>query len=299
MVNYRFFLLSILMCCLGVMARKPADVFIYAGQSNSDGRAFVSSLPDYLKGDCPYRYLRFANVTTSSDGKFGMRKFDNPKGRFAFCDVTNYWIEKALKRDFYAVKCTYGGTAIDTLATLPKRPVWCADSEWISRNNAHRGDITTGKSLTKSLTEGFADCVNVTLSRLDGGYDVKAIMWHQGESDRKKAGHYYKNFKDMILYMRNAIYAVTGDEADKTLPFIFGTVPHKSKQYSREVEEAQKRVAAELPNVYCIDLSYVGLLDDQLHFDGPWTEYVGKLMYNKLVELKLVKGKALKVRRPN
>ena len=298
MIDCRLFLISALMCSLGTMARKPADVFIYAGQSNADGRAFVSSLPDYLKGGRPYRFLNFANVTTSSDGKFGKREFTNPKGRFAFCDVTNYWIEKALTRDFYAVKCAYGGTAIDTLATLPKRPVWCADSIWIARNNAHRGNIATGKSLTKSLAEGFADCVDVTLGRIEEGYDVKAIMWHQGESDRKKSGHYYKNFKDMILYMRNAIYAVTGDEADKTLPFIFGTVSHRSKQYSREVEEAQKRVASELPNVYCIDLSYAGLLDDQLHFDGQWTDYVGKLMYNKLVELKLVKGKALKVKRP-
>lgn len=123
-------------------------------------------------------------------------------------------------------------------------------------------------------------------------------MWHQGESDRKQAANYYKNFKDMINYMRNAIYMKTGKEKDKTLPFIFGTVPHKSRQYSREVEEAQKRVASELPNVYCIDLSDAGLQADGLHFDAAWTEYVGKMMYNKLVELKLVKGKKVKIEKP-
>ena len=74
---------------------------------------------------------------------------------------------------FYAVKCTYGGTAIDTAATYKKLPVWCADGEWLERNKAYRGDISTGKSLAKSLTEGFVECVDTTLSGLGQGFDVK------------------------------------------------------------------------------------------------------------------------------
>ena len=276
------------------MAQEPAAVYITAGQSNADGREYVDKLPYYLKGG--YKYLNYTNVTSSSDGTFGEMKFDK---RFAFCDITNYFIEQALQADFYAIKCAYGGTAIDTAATYSHLPVWCADAGWISRNNAYRGDINTGKSLTKALTEGFADCVDVTLSKLPQGYDVKAIMWHQGESDRSKAGHYYKNFKDMITYMRNAVYAKTGKEKDKTLPFIFGTVSHNSKQYSKGVEEAQLKVAAELPNVYCIDMSDAGLRSDALHFDSAWTEYLGKQMYNKLVELKLVDGEKIDAQKPH
>ena len=276
------------------MAQEPAAVYITAGQSNADGREYVDKLPSYLKDG--YEYLRYTNVTSSSDGTFGEFKFDK---RFAFCDITNYFIEQALQSDFYAIKCAYGGTAIDTAATYAHLPVWCADAEWIADNNAYRGDINTGKSLTKSLTEGFADCVDVTLSKLQQGYDVKAIMWHQGESDRKLPDHYYKNFKDMITYMRNAIYAKTGRDKDKTLPFIFGTVSHESKQYSKGVEEAQLKVAAELPNVYYIDMSDAGLRSDALHFDSAWTEYLGKQMYNKLVELKLVDGNKIEVSKPH
>lgn len=272
-----------------------APVFLTAGQSNADGRAYVSEMPAYLHEG--YKHLHFANITFKSNGKFGQRKFD-PKGKFAFCDVTNYYLDKTLGTDFYSIKCTYGGTAIDTASAPAKRPVWCADKKWIAANKAHRGDVTTGKSLTKSLTEGFADCVDSTLARLSKGYDVKAIMWHQGESDRKKASHYYKNFKDMINYMRQAIYKKTGRRKDKKLPFIFGSVPHASKQYSREVEEAQIRVAKELPNVYRIDLSDAGLREDVLHFDAAWTEYVGKMMFNKLVELKLIDAEPLYVVKP-
>ena len=281
----------------GTTALAQAPVYITAGQSNADGREYVSKLPSYMKNG--YKHLQFKNVTSSSDGTFGSRTFEDRSGRFAFCDVTNYFIDQTTSSNFYSIKCAYGGTAIDTAATYNTLPVWCADSAWIAANNAYRGDINTGKSLTKSLTEGLADCADVTLGKLDGGYDVKAIMWHQGESDRAQSGHYYKNFKDMILYMRNAVYALTGKEKDKTLPFIFGTVSHSSKQYNSAVEKAQKQVADELPNVYCIDMSDAGLRSDALHFDSAWTEYLGKMMYNQLVELKLVDGQALDVVKPH
>lgn len=280
-----------------VCAQEPAGVFIYAGQSNADGRVYNSELPDYLKPG--YDHLHYANVTSSSTGEFGSRTFTNLKERWAFCDVTNYCIEQTLKTGFYAVKCTYGGTAIDTAATYAHLPVWCADETWIARNNAYRGNIDEGKSLTKSLTEGLADCVNVTLSKLRQGYDVKAIMWHQGESDRSKSGNYYKNFKDMINYMRNAVYQITGREKDKTLPFIFGTVSRNSKQYSRGVEDAQKQVAAELPNVYYVDMSDAGLRSDALHFDAAWTEYLGKKMYNMLVTHGIMTGEEVEVEKPH
>ena len=263
-------------------AQRPVSVFLTAGQSNADGRVRVEQLPEYLKDG--YKKLHYAEVTSKCTGKFGRRTFKKPKQRWAFCDVTNYLIEQTLNTDFYAVKATYGGTAIDTAATYAHRPVWCADAEWLKNNNAYRGDIATGKSLTKSLTEGFAMCADSTLSGLPQGYDVKAIMWHQGESDKSKASHYYKNFKDMICYMRESVWRVTGDSSDLQLPFIFGTVPHSSKLYSKELEDAQRRVAAELPCVYMIDLSDAVLQSDGLHVNEEWTERVGKLMFEKLKE---------------
>ncbi len=297
MKHYRLKAALVSMLFTGVNALAQVPVYITAGQSNADGREYVSKLPSYMFDG--YKHLHFANVTSSCDGTFGSRTFEDRSGRFAFCDVTNYFIDQTTSSDFYSIKCAYGGTAIDTAATYSHLPVWCADSVWIAANNAYRGDINTGKSLTKSLTEGLTDCANITLNKIDGGYDVKAIMWHQGESDRAQSGHYYKNFKDMINYMRNAVYALTGKEKDKTLPFIFGTVSHSSKQYNSTVEKAQMQVAAELPNVYCIDMSDAGLRSDALHFDSAWTEYLGKMMYNQLVELQLVDGQPLDVQKPH
>ena len=277
------FSLALAMCTVTVLPQNPASVFITAGQSNAEGRATVEDLPVYLK-DFSYGHLRYAFVRSAQTGKFGDFRFGDT---FAFCDVTNYFIDRAMDADFYAIKCTYGGTSIAPGATEPGKPVWYAGREWLRKNKAH-SDAHGGMSLALSLTEGFAKCAGTTLSKLPGGYDVKAIMWHQGESDRTKAGDYYRNFKEMITFIRERIYAVTGKEKDKTLPFIFGTVPHASRQYDPLVEAAQLQVARELPNVHVIDLSDAGLQADGLHFDGAWTEYVGKLMFDKLVGLGLV-----------
>ena len=280
-------------------------VFIYAGQSNADGREFVQNLPDYMKVGtapyAPYQHLKYASICgTPTVRTFGTRTLEIGT-RYAFCDVVNYWIDQSATQDFYAIKCAYGGTAIAPGVTAEKLPIWYADAEWMQTHNAYKGDDLTqeayknNNSLTKNLTEGFASLVDGTLAAIDAGYDVKAIMWHQGESDRNAGADYYVNFKTMIAYMRQAIYAKTGDEADKTLPFIFGTVCRRSTQYNATVEAAQKQVASEDPNCYVIDMKNATLLSDNLHFDRQATEYLGKKMYNLLVELGLVSGSQVDV----
>ena len=287
----------------------PKSVFLYAGQSNADGREYTNNLPDYMLDNgslpsSPYTHLRWASICSNPSARtFGTRTF-NANERYAFCDVTNYWIDRSATQDFYAIKCAYGGTAIAPGVTADKLPIWYADAEWMKTHYAYKGDDITQEayknhnSLTKNLTEGFASLVDGTLSALDDGYDVKAILWHQGESDRKAAGSYYENFKTMIAYMRQAVYEKTGDPSDLQLPFIFGTICHRSTQYNSGVEKAQLQVAKDVPNVYYIDMSDVTLRSDNLHFDGPATEYLGKMMYNKLVELQLVDGSPVEAVKP-
>lgn len=278
---------------LAALSQKPVSVFITAGQSNAEGRESVEYRPFYLHDSC-YHHLRYAFVGSTQTGRFEDFKF---RDTFAFCDVTNYLIDRAMDTDFYAIKCTHGGTAIAPGVTEPGKPIWYADRKWLKKNKAHNSR-NGGMSLTLSLTEGFAKCVETTLSKLSAGYDVKAILWHQGESDRNKAEDYYQNFKNMITFMREEIYAVTGKEKDKTLPFIFGTVSHASRQYNPVVEAAQLKVAQKVPNVHILDLSDAGLRADELHFNGPWTEYVGRLMFNKLVELGLVDAQPVEATKP-
>ena len=303
-------LLSIILVMLMIItaSAQKKSVFLYAGQSNADGREYTQNLPEYMKNNgtlpsTPYTYLKWANICGKPTATTFSTHAFNSGERYAFCDVTNYWIDQAESKDFYAIKCAYGGTAIAPGVTAAKLPIWYADATWLETHNAYAGqDITqeaykNNNSLTKNLTEGFASLVDGTLAAIDGGYDVKAIMWHQGESDRQAASSYYENFKTMIVYMRNAIYQKTGDEADKSLPFIFGTVCRRSTQYNSTVEQAQRQVAEEDPNVYLIDMKDATLLSDNLHFDKQATEYLGKSMYNQLVTLGLVEGTTVAIDR--
>lgn len=285
----RKFLLSLTLCVatsLFAQSDNRAPVFITAGQSNADGRAYFSELPDYITQN-KYKYVMFDNVTSTRDGEMKLYYPTDVANYFAFDAVTNYWLDQAYGRTVYAVKCTYGGTALDTLARPNTVPIWYAGEDWLSRHPAYDGDATTGRnSLVKSLLEGLQQCVDVTIGKNPDGYDVKAILWHQGESDRsgQAATDYYKNFKMLINYLRQHIYEITGDEQDLKLPFIFGTVPTNSTQYSGTVKNAQKQVAEELENVWYIDLGEIQLKSDNLHLNGPAQEYLGMEMYNLMVE---------------
>lgn len=94
---------------------------------------------------------------------------------------------------------------------------------------------------------------------------LKAILWHQGESDAnpKSAAEYEQKLKDLIERFRK-------DLGMPNLPVYIGQLgrfPDKPWNESVEaVDQAQQRVAASVPNVYFI--SSEGLLSkgDNLHF---------------------------------
>ena len=161
----------------------------------------------------------------------------------------------------------------------------------VDQSNAQvRPADITGKCLKRALGKN-SFVVNDThdLYRLKKAYDVKALLW-QPQGDYVVPEDYYDNVKNRINAVRAEVYAVTGDENDIILPVVFGTLSHDSKRYSPIVEAAQFQLAAELPNVYLLDLSNTTVAGDSVTFDAASTEYVGKLTYNKLVDLGLVKG---------
>ena len=111
--------------------------------------------------------------------------------------------------------------------------------------------------------------------------DLIAILWHQGESDHAHGDKYYENLKAVVTYVRNHLSEKTGKDYSN-LPFIFGTVAKKNKQYGSEVEAAMKRFAKEDKNAYLIDMSDAELMGDRLHFNQNSAEYLGKQMYEQI-----------------
>ncbi len=277
--------------------KQPATVIITAGQSNTDGRVLNNTLPDYIQQNkykyCQWCYGSAGKLQTEGFEVFWPRMVHQARpGRWAYDAVTYYWLEQAIQKDFYVVKWSLGGTAIDTGCSSTSGKYWSADPKWLASNHS---TATGGKSLLLSFTEEIASCIDNKLSKLPEGYEIKAFLWHQGESDRHKGKNYYMNLKAVIEYVRNFLIEKTGEKKYKNLPFLCGTVARNNKQYSADVEAALYQLAKEDKNFYVIDMSKGELQNDQLHFTAKSAEYLGIEMYNKLVDLGVTGKKAKKI----
>ena len=280
--------LLLLCVCMGMAAKKkPVAVIITAGQSNTDGRVSNAELPAYIKGR-GYRHCwwSYGSDTISGNGRFErywprVAKPDNTE-RWGYDAVVYYLIDQHVKRDFYVVKESLGGTAIDTACTSTSQMYWSASPEFLaSTAAADKG----GKSLLKAFTENIGACIDNELSHQKGGYEIKAFLWHQGESDKKMAAHYYDNLKAVVAYVRTYLVEKTGDERYAHLPFICGTYSLKSRDRSTQVVDALHRLAQEDPDFHVVDIEDATIQRDRLHFDAKGAELLGKRVYERLTEV--------------
>ncbi|MGC4235267.1 MAG: polysaccharide deacetylase family protein, partial [Niabella sp.] len=265
-------------------------VFITAGQSNTDGRVPNKLLPGYIRAlatdtvnftEGAYRYCKISQ--NRNDGQF-IPYF--PKGRISegywtYDAVTYYLLEQALQQDFYVVKYAVGGTSIQYPNDTAKGRYWSADPGWLAKT---RSVENKGKSLLLSFTDAIDAAIDHTLSKIKGGYQVDAFLWHQGESDDRYAGDYYENLKAVVRHIRNHLTQKTGKDYSR-LPFVFGSIPKANRHYKEEVETAMQRIAGEDPNAYLVDMSEQELQKDRTHFNERSAEYLGKEMFKVLEKI--------------
>lgn len=293
------------MLALGVVLpalskKRPAPVYIVAGQSNTDGRVPNDKLPGYIRTNgYSHCYWNFSSGTLSGHGLF--EKFwpriinrDNPN-RWAYDAVTYYWLDRSLNTDFYIIKESLGGTAIDTAATSNSQMYWSASPDYLAKTSA---SDKGGKSLVKALTENIGACIDKQLSQKSEGYKIMAFIWQQGESDQTASDRYEQNLRAVIDYVRNYLVRKTGDKHYRALPVVIGGISHKSRGYSQGVEQACINLSKTMQNVYFVPVPNATLRTDELHFDAAGAELLGKKVYNQLVELKLAGHGAKKATLP-
>jgi len=299
------------------MAQAKA-LFLTGGQSNTDGRLQASTLPTYLQtandyclscNQWPYEEARLGVFypyfpTSGTTGQYG---------RWAYDAVTYYYIGQALQETFYVAKTSYGGTSIHPGAsssggTVNDAPFidgyasgyhWSADPTFLAAtaiagtNFVKDGTTYTGQSLLLAWIANIDAAIDAIEAQGDE-VDIKAIIWHQGESDRN-AGSYYENLKAMVKYVRDHLVEKTGQSKYASLPFFCGTIPHASSLHSSAVEKAFYTLEDEDANFHVIDLRDLTMLSDTKHFDAPSSELFGKRLYNRMVDEGVITGDKLDV----
>ena len=256
-------------------------VILTAGQSNADGRVPLAELPEELK---TYKYCQWSYG--SGDFETASGEFSPYSPRVAKPGIEQSWgfdavvykqLEQLWQRPFYVIKHTDGGTAIDPACKSSTHSLyWSADKAFLdSTTSASHG----GKSLLKAFERQIDDC----LPNLPKRYDIKCLIWHQGESDYQAADRYYDNLKAVIRHIRQHLYEVTGKKKYLKLPVICGTYAIGSRQRSQQVVDALMRMEREDKHFHVVDASDLPLLRDRLHFNAEGAQTLGQRIYETMV----------------
>lgn len=252
-----------------IMAQQSdVPVILTAGQSNADGRVPVAELPDYVHYDyCQWSYGSGDYLTATGDFMpFSPTVARKDLGdRWGFDAIVYYLLEQQWKRPFYVIKQTMGGTAIDTTCTHSTNGwFWSVDAK------------------EKSLLNAFCKQIDDCLKQLPANYDIKCLLWHQGESDMTAAERYHDNLQAVIAHIRQHLVKVTGRKKYASLPVICGTFAKGSRQGSPKVAEALYQLEREDRHFHVVDASDLSLQSDKLHFDARGAEELGQRVFDKM-----------------
>ena len=291
-------------------AAVKVPLFITGGQSNTDGRlngvSAGQELPSYLAGGNPNaRVTRGGGTFTAFAPATGTA---GQPDKWAYDAVTYYHLAQALGT-IYVAKTSYGGTSIDPRvnnspsthanAWLPQYGGgyhWSADPTFLAATSAsgtpfeQDGVTYDGQSLLKTWIATIDAAIDALIA--DGKEpDIKAILWHQGESDRTVAGDYQANLLAMVTYVRNHLVEKTGKTEYANLPFFCGTIPFASTQGNTTLDKAFLALDADRENnIYAVDIHDITLKSDNIHFSTQGAEIFGRRLYNRLVDEGVVDG---------
>ena len=261
-----------------IQYNKKRLAIIAAGQSNIDGRCEFSLFPSEMPNPNPS--VRFCKNKNGSFSGFSINDEGEGKGWGFDAVVYNLLTNPAYGHldTIYVMKKSMGATSIDLEGASKYH--WTASFDKFL-------------DMSYSLLNEFETIIRAGKESTGENFDIKVFIWHQGEGDygtRSVELRYYDNLKSLIAHVRNTV-------GNANLPVITASISHKSTQYSAIIEAAQKRLAEEDKNFYLIDMSDAELKDDY-HFNSDWSTYLGEMVYNQMVEIGVVDGNKVIVKKP-
>ena len=275
-------------------ASTGVPVILVAGQSNTDGRIAVSetAFPYTLN----HTLMSYCNgVDYTQEGNFtayGTTPKSDSGERWGYDAIIYHKIQEQLgEQDYYVIKQSKGNTAINTMCAGNNEHWWSANPVWLSRNiSANKGG--------RSLLKGFLDNIDQSLKVLETAgkeYDIKFLMWHQGEADRGKGGEYEAQLKAVIAEVRNYLVTRTGNNKYSNLPVILGGIAvGVSNESNATVEEGKQNLAAADANIYYAPTGEMTLetdfRSDKVHFNATGAGKLADTVWNIITTNDLMKG---------
>jgi len=226
-------------------AKEKVWVFIMAGQSNMAGRGFVGP-------EDTIPHPRIISLDENNAWFYAKEPLHYYSPELSGLDCGMSFARELIgtidtSLTIALVPCAVGGTSID---------YWLNDS------------LTHGLHLKSNFKD------KVDQARQYG--TIKAILWHQGESDAfpDKIPDYEKKLKENFEFLR----AYTGDSS---LPIISGElgsleVAAKWKSNWEEINRILEKVAAEDSAYYLVGTSDLTQNSDSVHFDAQSQRILGK-----------------------
>ena len=302
-------------------SRTTVPMFLVGGQSNTDGRldnkASDQLLPSYVASGVTGAYVS-AHSTYNASWTTNLLEWapctggSGQSSKWAYDTPLYYFLVQQFGK-IYVAKSSYGGSSVNPSITnsgsgtgLPQYGSgyhWSADATFLAATKMAGEEFTidgddttyTGQSLLKAWIENM-DGVIDAIAAAGKTPDVKAIFWHQGESDNNN-GNYAANLTEMVTYVREHLATKLANDKYKTLPFIFGSVPRKSSLFKVNLDNQYNTLNDTDGNyMYMADIyDQTMKVGDSKHFNATGAETLAKRMYNVLVDIEVADGDKLEV----
>ncbi|CAI9104590.1 OLC1v1003294C1 [Oldenlandia corymbosa var. corymbosa] len=234
-------------------AQPTKQIFILSGQSNMAGRGGVIRLHNKLKQwdgvvppECAPDPCRIFRFTSHLNWEVAREPLHHDIDTKKTCGVgPGMSFANAVKERVAGilglVPCAVGGTAI---------------KEW-----------ERGAHLYDNMIKRARAAVHH-----DGGGEIKAVLWYQGESDTSSQ-HDADCYK---AKMEELIHNVRFDLNLPNLPIIQVAIASGDGKYMEKIREAQKSI--EMENVVCVDAIGLELKEDNLHLTTEAQVKLGQML---------------------
>lgn len=135
-------------------------------------------------------------------------------------------------------------------------------------------------SWLKGVEDGYFEKTIERVNQAKRWGTIKAILWHQGEADRKFPQPYQQKLKNMVADFRSAL-------GDMSIPFVAGEIAHWAYPESATFNAMIQSIATFIPNSDWVSAEGLTPLIDEKdpHFNAQSMVIMGERYANKVAQM--------------